>query len=76
MFIKSFSSLSRVCFDVLSMKRQRHRKQIEPVEQPNLLYRGQAATTGGGGGLKLESRREGDGTHYGTSHKEKQGHKN
>lgn len=29
MSLKSFFSLSRMCFDVLSIKRQRHRKQRE-----------------------------------------------
>lgn len=61
MSLKSFFSLSRMCFDVLSIKRQRHRKRREWVSQiycTGVL----AAATGRGGGKKLERRREGEGT--------------
>lgn len=50
MSLKSFFSLSRMCFDVLSIKRQRHRKQGECVEQPNRLHVVLAETRGRGGG--------------------------
>lgn len=55
---KSFFSLSRMCFDVLSIKRQRRRMQREPILQPNLLYVALAAATGRGG----VRRRDGEGT--------------